>query len=821
MPEETSFRLMDEKHVSVEVEFMLWSPKFDLIALANVQGEVVLHRLSWQKVWSIPPPSEEVKVKALAWRPDGKVVAAGYSDGRINLYHIENADTLHSTSLEGEINCMEWVCQFSPDGAVWKPDPYKEDNFKDYLPKLQPLNRSYGTLSKVLPIEESVEDSKQLNEQRELNLLIVGSGSNTLSLFAYGVCPVSRLSVPAVNDVQIRRLHSAIISQDLHNLSLVVELQNIQQLTSFHLMSFDTKLIASRHKEMRMMALKFGQVLTMTEYLQSTVQQMSEAWEDILMEMDSKLLKFAEDKKAASTGTVSNDFLELLLFGTPSPELQTFLLNDLTGKGLQKLGHSIETSYSNIQKLVVKHLQVVSQAILYHLSELRGMSLWYEKFGVLGLTTQTIQNTIMAVGSFVLKSSELQQVIDDSIKNFKAFFRWLYVVIQRMSNEKPPADLIKMTQHDVNFVAEFLRDNFNHFTLDDEDSISELMVDRDKKPRFKLEKVGQYLKKEDLHYPPNISSNPWVQFQRGCFLLKDNEVLYPVQNTKSLLQLQETLDSSINTALHQPSTVIGQSMRCLSCVKLFERFTNNEKRMVYCAYTQAVLPCEMCILIRSCTASKERCAEAVAIRVGALSQREHNVSSLSEEEERCRRHKIIDIAFYDEKTMSMLLVQDNGEERPVLVQLPLATIAEDIYTVINQEAGVDEAKIKTLDVGDKLEPSCFRRLENMRAHSFAVSGTRKTATVLFSSRRRVRIFLMDAEEEDEDEGGEEEEEGDDPGDQSGELNSSEAHEREMQIDETEMDENKENTSFDNSAEREADISADREADISATFNEIV
>lgn len=28
---------------------------------------------------------------------------------------------------------------------------------------------------------------------------------------------------------------------------------------------------------------------------------------------------------------------------------------------------------------------------------------------------------------------------------------------------------------------------------DDEDSISELMVDRDKKPRFKLEKVGQVM----------------------------------------------------------------------------------------------------------------------------------------------------------------------------------------------------------------------------------------------------------------------------------------------------------------------------------------
>ena len=34
--------------------------------------QVVLHRLSWQKVWSVPPPAEDVKVKSLAWRPDGK-----------------------------------------------------------------------------------------------------------------------------------------------------------------------------------------------------------------------------------------------------------------------------------------------------------------------------------------------------------------------------------------------------------------------------------------------------------------------------------------------------------------------------------------------------------------------------------------------------------------------------------------------------------------------------------------------------------------------------------------------------------------------------
>lgn len=40
MPEQGAFRQVDEKHVSAEVDLMVWSPKFDLVALSNVQGEV-------------------------------------------------------------------------------------------------------------------------------------------------------------------------------------------------------------------------------------------------------------------------------------------------------------------------------------------------------------------------------------------------------------------------------------------------------------------------------------------------------------------------------------------------------------------------------------------------------------------------------------------------------------------------------------------------------------------------------------------------------------------------------------------------------------
>lgn len=94
-------------------------------------------------------------------------------------------------------------------------------------------------------------------------------------------------------------------------------------------------------------------------------------------------------------------------------------------QGLKKLGQSIESSYSSIQKLVISHLQRYSQiftspqcclhphcvshvnslsllfarcsgseALLYHLSEVKGMSLWKQKFEPLGLDSAAIEGTI-------------------------------------------------------------------------------------------------------------------------------------------------------------------------------------------------------------------------------------------------------------------------------------------------------------------------------------------------------------------------------------------------------------------------------------------
>ncbi|KAH0505984.1 Anaphase-promoting complex subunit 4 [Microtus ochrogaster] len=141
------------------------------------------------------------------------------------------------------------------------------------------------------------------------------------------------------------------------------------------------------------------------------------------------------------------------------------------------------------------------------------MASWKQKYEPLGLDATCIEDAITAVGSFILKANELLQVIDSSMKNFKAFFRWLYVAMLRMTEDHVLPELNKMTQKDITFVAEFLTEHFNE---------APDLYNR-KGKYFNVERVGQYLKDEDddLVSPPNTEGNQWYDFLQGSSHLKD------------------------------------------------------------------------------------------------------------------------------------------------------------------------------------------------------------------------------------------------------------------------------------------------------------
>jgi len=62
----------------------------------------------------------------------------------------------------------------------------------------------------------------------------------------------------------------------------------------------------------------------------------------------------------------------------------------------------------------------VGQALVYHLADVKGMSLWPDKFGAVGLSQAAAQDAVRAAGSFMLKARELQQYVLLSLLLHKA-----------------------------------------------------------------------------------------------------------------------------------------------------------------------------------------------------------------------------------------------------------------------------------------------------------------------------------------------------------------------------------------------------------------
>ncbi|XP_042197057.1 anaphase-promoting complex subunit 4 isoform X2 [Callorhinchus milii] len=741
-----AFRQVGEKQLPNEILCMVWSPKRDLIALANKAGEVLLHRLAhFQRVWSLAPNENTGKeVTSLAWRPDGKVLAFSLADTRrIVLCDVEKAEILHFFTLENVVTCMHWTEVTDQQSATSSFNSVDEEGSL-FLPKLPALPKS--TSAKIFSEEKSDEITKLLGDKR-LNALVLGGDSGFIELYAYGMYKIATVTQVAGCCLDL------CFSSDLKSLCVITKIQLSTEteptITYFQL---DTALLSNCLPEVTRMARKFTHISTLLQYQKLSLACMCEAWEDILMQMDLRLTTFVQEKNTKTS--VQEEFMQLLMWGKASPELQSLLMNQLTVKGLKKLGQSIESSYSTIQKLVISHLQSGSEALLYHLSELKGMAMWKQKYQPLGLDVSAIEDAINAVGGFILKANELLQVIDNSMKNFKAFFRWLYAAMLRMSDDHVLPELNKMTHRDVAFVADFLSEHFKE---------APELYDQ-KGQYFNVERVGQYLKDEDddLVTPPETEGNPWFSFLQNSIHLKESPLLFPYHPKKSLHYVKRRVQEQIDICLQKPSEVIGKSVSQVVYMPLYRLYPSegtvprfalpsfwNDKssNLQYIVFTMHTgMSSRIYIMRRPTDLSRSISNWLLAVEFG-----DFLCSSRNETKKESQFH-FLDVGFYDDEMLTVLLKEQvGGEEKGrILAQLPLSSIymseqtEEEFRLDVGKRLGeqVNQIPVQTVT----LENQC-RTLENMKAQYIAANGIRKVSCVLSSNLRHVRVFEMDVEDD--------------------------------------------------------------------------
>jgi len=581
-------------------------------------------------------------------------------------------------------------------------------------------------------VHDTPEDENKIPKvQDTLNLLLVGMDNCEVQILALGIflCGSIKLAEIFENDGTVLNMHMPV---DFSYLYVAIQyFFGKVDVVTIKLQECDTN-----WSDVYDLAFKHDQLLTSLDYLDHTMKNILETWENVsLMEMELKLSSYSPENPE----TVSTDLLDLLIFGILSERMDLFLKKDLTDKGIKKIGLSIESSHANVQKLVVKQLSEVTNQILFQLVEISGMSL--KKYECLGLTEHSVEKALRSANRFLMKCNEVQIVIEESLTLYKLFFKWLYGMMIKLNDENTAGDpsLTDTSQQELNLLAEYI------YSLGENARVN----------NYKLDRVGQYFLDEDLEFPYE-THNQWWSLLRENPCLDENPLIISALKKLSLTQQFDVLKNDLAAIFAQRKTFFDKTFVLYNNVRLGNQSNTKSMHKV----TMVDLPNHKLL---AC------CVDQIAYDFGfyelmayddtrEVTHRSTNVFYMSNK----TKQTIYDIQFYSQNHLSVLtetVDQAGGNHNSLFLQLATnsarahcSTDGLGVYRLGSEKdcGSVDEGGGDSSQRQHSEDYAC-RIVENMPAMSFAVSGTRKVAVLLSHSRHKVRLFEMEVDDDEDDE----------------------------------------------------------------------
>lgn len=291
------------------------------------------------------------------------VLAVSFSNGHLRLVSVEDAKKIFSYSFSDSIQWLYWLQESDEMTRKQESNNFYDDLSARQLPK--PI--SYDLISQLFEKANNRDfpDNLFIKENKNMTFLVCSHGTS-IAIFVYGYFLLVDANLDLVPSfLNYKQLKACFLSE---NTSLISTLG----LTEENLLVYsllDTRILEENNIQIKLISTKFGMLFSMLTAVKSVIKEMDELWEDILVEMDQKFQLYALQKlnkinANASTNQNNNnqgnneasslvhDFMMLYAFGTCSEHFKTFLLNELTEKGLKKLEVSVENYYSNIQRLL-------------------------------------------------------------------------------------------------------------------------------------------------------------------------------------------------------------------------------------------------------------------------------------------------------------------------------------------------------------------------------------------------------------------------------------------------------------------------------------
>lgn len=758
-----------EKHVKSKVSLLSWSPKLDLLAVACLSGELLLYRLvSRERIWGLVVPESGESILSLCWRPDGKVIALGYSSCKygVRFVYMEKAEILwqfssNDKSLSEPAALLKWtkVDQSSGESLSGQSASRNKLSSSDYLPEIPSLST-----------EPHLENSSSIDLDEEFSILLICSSSCTITLMANGILPIANVCCDIIlhsPECKINIL-DVVVSSDLQFLCVTLE-QHGNEYTEGFAQVYDLTSLNMTPGLYSAAAQKASNIVMVKHHVSIILDNTSELCDTVIQEVETQLVKYL-DKISG------DDFMQLLIWGNPTTHLKHMLQHCITKKGIKKMAQLVQSSYAKIQQLLIVNFQTALDSLYYDLTEICGMVCGVESQSALPFFQRDIEGAIACTGSLMLKAFEMLQVIGVSLKNFEAFFHWLFMAMVKVQ-EDTVQQMGKMTQAEIDSVSDFIYENFRPRNFQG--------VVMDKGKQFHLEKVYQYLEDAPLKFPVKNQSNEWFRLVEASSLFSQSKFILQPKPEVSLRQLFNTLNGHLQNLLSPGKLTERNPCELVHSIRVLESsssivpkswiwfkspgdetMTENPNSTLCILFTTTKSPWKELIFLNAELSKlpSDRCAvKAIKIECGSLS---------TQEIERKESVEIISLDVFNEKMITMLLQENipGSRSQNWLVEVSLSSAIchlQEFGIFPNQISSTSGQEGRFYTYGASDLPSfdinagvSVKRALSSKTNPFfvATSGMRKVSCILSSDLRHISPFVLDHAEEDEEAEDAEEEE---------------------------------------------------------------
>lgn len=392
--------------------------------------------------------------------------------------------------------------------------------------------------------------------------------------------------------------------------------------------------------------------------------------------------------------------------------------------------------YRCIQNIVGNPVQQTGINLFYLLNTLRGPKLNYYFYGDL-LVPGIIDSALSKCVAFIMKAIELQLVVDSCALDMKTFWAWLSVALVSITDDSITEDNNQMSQEGRMNLAEILNNIEDYFSLKENGN---------GRSKFNMEKIGQYLKHENLKesYAAELTeSNSWLKWLDENKCLESCPKIYMPARTQSLVQILADLTENVLSIFKNAEVVLSKNFYLKKSITLGAGLRNDLHLSFYTMSTNMLtvsLNKKEFIIIKILDQLDSFNFAIVSLKAPVFGSHRHSELNL------------IDLKFYNEDILSVCLnAEEDSKLQTYFLQFSLDLLKHkwiprqfDGPIDLSSMSGNDVAAAFLLELVDL---DSATKIENDSV-AIEVSGSRKVASILSDNRKKMKIYEMEVDNDD-------------------------------------------------------------------------